>query len=219
MGYKRIDFKNMTEMEKNKLVGQFEPLINRITNQFYKKGLMSWDQLRSMALEGFAIAMNQYDEKRSNMSFTQYAGFAIRNNIFNCVDEELRVVKLSHYAQKKIAEKGGNLFNSVSMDEMASRDNTDGRHRSDYRINAYTPAKFADGDVYAHIYEELEKHFSERDCKMFYMSFGLHGYDNTPGKVIAQTMGVSEGLVSQKIKKVVTWMRKNDSICEALQSL
>ena len=172
-----------------------------------------------MALEGFAIAMNQYDEKRSNMSFTQYAGFAIRNNIFNCVDEELRIVKLSHYAQKKIAEKGGNLFNSVSIDNTYRDGDDSSPVHSEYKMNAYTPAKFADGDVYAHMYEELEANFSERDCKMFYMSFGLKGYNDTPGKVIAQTMGVSEGLVSQKIKKVVTWIRKNDSICEALQSL
>lgn len=216
----KLDLKNLTDQQKNDLVAQYDCLINRITNQFYKKGLMPWDQLRSMALEGFALAINKYDPTRSNMSFTQYAGFAIRNNIFNCVDEELRTVKLSHYAQKKTVEKGGNLFNTVSLDSGNSASDEDThKHVNSYKMNAYTPAKFADGDVFEYLYSVLEENFSERDCKMFYMSFGLRGYDDTTGKAIAKEMGVSEGNVSQRIKKVITFIRKDDSICEMLQNL
>ena len=48
----------MTEFEKNKLTKQFEPLINKITKQFIDKGVGQWDEVKSMAYEGFVIAMN-----------------------------------------------------------------------------------------------------------------------------------------------------------------
>ena len=214
-----IDFKNLTEVEKNKLVSKYECLINRITNQFYKKGVMQWDQLYSMALEGFALAINKYDPSRSNMSFTQYAGFSIRNNIFNCVDEELRTVKLSHYAQKKTVESGGNLFNTISIDGGISPNEENHNRVNSYKMNAYTPAKFGDGDVYEHMYTVLNDNFSERDCTIFYKSFGLKDYNITPGKIIAKELGVSEALVSINNKKIVNFIRKDSSICEMLQNL
>jgi hypothetical protein len=39
------------------------------------------------------------------------------------------------------------------------------------------------------------------------------------GKDIAKEFNISEGLVSQKIKKITTWIRKDDAICEMLQNL
>ena len=61
--------------------------------------------------------------------------------------------------------------------------------------------------------------FGERDYKMFYMSFGLNGYEETKGKDIAIEFGVSEGLVSQKIKKVIQFIRKDNELCEILANL
>lgn len=213
-----MKLKNLTEIEKNKLVAQYEPLINKLVNQYVSKGIMTWDAIKSMAYEGFALAINKYDEERSTMTFTQYAAFSIRNHILSSIDQELRVVSLSNYAQKKAVESGQALFNSISIDR-PSKDEDDHRHINNYKMNAYTPAKFADGDVFDHMKVRLEETFNERDCKMFYMSFGLNGYDETKGKDIAREMNCSEGLVSQKIKKMTTWIRKDDSICESLQTL
>ena len=39
------------------------------------------------------------------------------------------------------------------------------------------------------------------------------------GKDIAAEMGISEGLVSQKVKKIVTWIRKDNELCEMLSNL
>ena len=54
---------------------------------------------------------------------------------------------------------------------------------------------------------------------MFYMSFGLNGYEETKGKDIAIEFGVSEGLVSQKIKKIIQYIRKDEELCEILANL
>ena len=100
----------------NELVEKYEPLVNKITKQFVDKVKVSWDDVKSMAYEGLAIAFNTYDSERSKMTFVQFAGFAIRNNILTGLNNELRTVKLSAYAQKKAVERGEAVFNSVSMD-------------------------------------------------------------------------------------------------------
>jgi DNA-directed RNA polymerase specialized sigma subunit len=40
-----MDYRNLNEVEKNALVEQYKKLINRMINQFYKKGYTTWDQL------------------------------------------------------------------------------------------------------------------------------------------------------------------------------
>lgn len=218
-------FRNMMGVEvfdmnaiRETLPTQYEPLVNKIVNQFFKKGIMEWDQLTSMAWEGFAIALNTFDINRSNMSFTQFAAFAIRNNILTCIDNELRTVKLSAYAQKKVQDRWGDaaLFNTVSINT-SPRD--DEKIPQEMRFGMYTNAKFDDGDIYEHLCTRIEEEFPERDCKIFYKTFGLNGYNEMKGKDIAKEFNISEGLVSQKIKKITTWIRKDDAICEMLQNL
>lgn len=213
-----MDYRNLNEIEKNQLVAQYQKLINRLVNQFHKKGYTTWDQLESMALEGFAIAIHTYDSTRSTLSFTQFAAYAIRNNILTSLDNELRVVKLSAYAQKKVTEAGGTTWNTVRLDTNTNSEDSD-RPSKDIKLGAYTKAKFDDGDVFEYLYSRVEDEFSNRDCTMFYKSFGLKSFDVTPGKVIAQEFGVSEGCVSQRIKRITTWIRKDSELCEMLSNL
>jgi DNA-directed RNA polymerase specialized sigma subunit len=72
---------NISQEQKNALAVQYEPLVNKITKQFVEKVKVSWDDVKSMAWEGLALAIENYDDERSTMTFTQFAGFAIRNNI------------------------------------------------------------------------------------------------------------------------------------------
>ena len=213
-----MDYRNLNEIEKNQLVEKYQKLINRLVNQFHKKGYTTWDQLESMALEGFAIAIHTYDSTRSTLSFTQFAAYAIRNNILTSLDNELRVVKLSAYAQKKVTEAGGTTWNTVRLDTNANTEDSD-RPSKDIKLGAYTKAKFDDGDVFEYLYSRIEDEFSNRDCTMFYKSFGLKTYEITPGKTIAQEFGVSEGCVSQRIKRITTWIRKDNELCEMLSNL
>lgn len=215
-----MDYRNLTELEKNQLVHQYEKLINRIINQFHRKGYTSWDQLESMALEGFALAIHNYDSTRSTLTFTQFAAYAIRNNILTSLDNELRVVKLSAYAQKKVTETGGTTWNTVRLETSSGSD--DSNHepiQREVKLGAYTKAKFDDGDVFEYLYSRIEDEFSERDSNMFYMCFGLKEFDVTPGKTIAQMYGVSEGLVSQRIKRITRWIKQDNDLCEMLANL
>ena len=136
---------NMTDIEKNALVQQYEPLINKITKQYSDKVKASWEDIKSMANEGFAIAINTYDSTRSKMTFAQFAGFAIRNNILTSLNNELRTVKLSAYAQKKAIEKGDAVFNSVSIEANwdSDSDHVGGPKKKDM-LNIRQEEKFSD---------------------------------------------------------------------------
>lgn len=207
----------MTEIEESKLVLKYEPLVNKLVKQFYDQVQCPWNDLKSMAYEGLAIAIHKYDSNRSKMSFTQYAAFAIRNNILTCLDEELRTVRLSAYAQKKVIERGGTTFNTISIDQPYHGD--DERTPRESVMNMYEDEKFSNGDVFNYLYDRLDDKFSERDCNIFYMTFGLKGYSETKGRDIAKSLNISEGLVSQRLKKVITFIRQDSDLCEMLGSL
>lgn len=217
----------MNIAEKNNLALQYEPLVNKITKQFVDKIKVSWDDVKSMAYEGLAIAMNTYDPERSNMTFTQFAGFAIRNNILTGLNNELRTVKLSAYAQKKAVERGEAVFNTVSMDGFRNENPQDSDCRAslgmasirDWRVYLNEEAKFSDGDIFETMYSKLEDNFPSRDCEIFYMTFGLKDYEETKGKDIAEYFGISRSLVSIKLKSVINFIQKDEELVEILSNL
>lgn len=212
-----MNYSILSTQEKNQLVKQYEPLVCKITRQFTTKLCVPWNDVKSMAYEGLVLAFEKYDEARSKMSFTQYAAFAIRNNILTCLDNELRTVKMSNYAQKKAIEHGETLFNAVSIDQPTREE--DDNKPLELKLNMFCDEKFSDGDVYEYLYIRLENQFNERDCNIFYKSFGLHNEDTLKGKEIAKEMGVSEGLVSRQNKKIIEWIRTDNNLCEVLANL
>ena len=216
-------YQNISEKEKSDLVRQYEPLINKLTKQFTSQVKIDWDSVKSMAYEGFVLAMMNYDDERSKLSFKQFAGWSIRNNILSCLDKELRTVSMSAYAQKKAQEHGEATFNSVSLSVISGEDsvNGDGEDRGgrEFKYGVYERDKFSDGDTFEYLYSRLEEKFPERDCEMFYRSFGLKGFNDEKGKDIAAHFGVSEGLVSQKIKKIIEFIRHDNDLLEMMTNL
>lgn len=216
-------YKNISQEEKNLLVKQYEPLINKLTKQFTSKVKIDWQSVKSMAYEGFVLAMMNFDDEKSKLSFKQFAGWSIRNNILSSLDKELRTVSMSAYAQKKAIDSGEATFNSVSLSIVSGEENINGDDNEtiarEYKYGVFEKDKFSDGDPYEYLYSRIEDKFSEKDCEIFYRSFGLHGYDDEKGKDIAIRFGVSEGLISQKIKKIILFIRKDNELIEMLSNL
>lgn len=204
----------------NKLVKDYEPLINRLTKQYSSKVQASFADVKSMAYEGFALAIQKYDPTKSKLTFTQYAAYAIRNNILTSLDNELRTVKLSNYAQNRAKERGESLFNSVSIDAPVRTGNDDEESSPrEMVMNMYEDAKFADGDVFEFMKERITAAFSKRDAEMFFQKFGICGYEEKTGKEIAKEYGLSEGRVSQAVDSVKKYIRKDSELCEMLTNL
>ena len=212
-----MKYSELTQKERNELAKQYEPLINKMVKQFSMKVAADWYEIKSMAYEGLALAINKYDDERSGMSFTQFAAYAIRNNILTCLDNETRTVKMSNYNQKKAIEAGAPLFTSVSIDRSIRCD--DEKRPLEVKLGMVANETFSDGDVFEYLYLRLEEKFNEDDRNIFYKSFGLHGEDEWKGKDIAKEIGISEALVSRKIKKIIEWIRADENLCEVLSNL
>lgn len=212
--------KNYNESEKTltreEMVIKYEPLINKLTAQFYHKIVGSWNDIHSMACLGFVQALNKYDETRSNMSFMSFAAFEMRNTIMTCLTNESRIVKLPFEEQKSLKNNGRSTYNSVSIDHFNKDDDTKPRETV---MNIAEEAKFADGNVFEYLYKRLEDSFNDIDCQIFYMTFGLNGYKEISNKDIAKHFNLSEGRISQRKKLVIEFIRKDSEMCEMLSNL
>lgn len=208
----------LTQTEKNKLAIQYEGLVNKMTYQFANKVAMDWNDIKSMAYEGLALAIEQYDSERSSMNFMQFAAFAIRNNILTSLDNEARTIKMSAYNQKKAKEEGITNY-KIRIDLQVNQPDDDSKAIKEMVLGTYEDAKFADGDVFETIYEMLEEEFSSRDCEIFFRTFGLNGYDEEKCKDIAKSFNLSIGMVSIVNKKIIKYIRSNENMCELLANL
>lgn len=213
------NYSELTNEEKNNIVSKYEPLINKITKQYAEKIKYNWEDIKSMAYEGLVLALIKYDKNKSNMNFTQYAAFSIRNNILTSLDNELRVVKLSNYAQKKTEQAGNSLFNTVSISDKFNDENDKKISPKEIILKMYEDEKFSNGDIFNYLKIRLEEEFSLRDCIIFYKAFGLNGYEELKGKEIAEELNISKGLVSQRLKNIINFIKKDRDLCEMLSNL
>ena len=205
--------------ESNAFVKKYERLINRITNQFYSKVSTEWDTIYSMALEGFTLAINKYDENKSKMDFTQYAAYSMRNQILTSLNDELRTVKLSSYAQEVLAKRGEeHQFTSISLEVNDNDDENNVRTVNPLNGVCVVP-KWIDGDIYDYLYKRIEANFKERDCEIFYMVFGLKGYDINKSVDVAKYFNITEGCVSQRLRMIINYIKKDSELCEMLALL
>ena len=212
----RQNFSQVTEKTKNDLVKQFEPLINKITAQMFAKISYPWDDSKSMAYEGFVLAINQYDPEKSSMDFKQYAGFSILNNIRNRCTEECRTVRQSGYSLEKARKEGRSTFTSVRINTAVDDDE---RTPQEVRLGIYENEKFSNGDVYEYLYSRIDEKFNETDRYFFYAYYGLKGYNEMQVSELAEKFGVTSGRISQRIKKVIRYIQKDEDLCEMLSSL
>lgn len=223
----RQSFANATPELRNAVAKQFEPLVNKIVSQQKKKLKTDWGTLKSMGMEGLAIALNTYDPERSQMTFTQFAAFAILNNIRNCSCLELHTVKLTSYTQSKIKEQaetgegvtGSTTFTSVSISAAMNPDGDNDNMNRELRYGIYESAKFADGDPMELLKYQVDTHCAPIDAQCFFHYFGICGYDEKQVAELAKEYGVSSGRISQRIKKVIDYIKTDMDVCESLASL
>ena len=89
----------------------------------------------------------------------------------------------------------------------------------EYRYNLYEEIKPSYKEIMDELYKRLEDRFSERDIKIFYMSFSLKDYDEYKCKDIAKIFKVSEGRVSQIVKHIINYIKNDKDLKEYLMDL
>lgn len=191
-----------------KLAKQYEPLVNKITSQMtIKCSKYPWNDIKSMAYEGLSVAIHTYDETKSKMTFTQFAAFCIRNYILIGINNEMHTVKYPAYARK-------NFEPNISISSIDAPVNTEHSSNVEMYFNTYYEEKF-DVNVIDYLISKLCKIFCEKDTKIFCLYFGLNG-EEIKGKDIAAKLGVSTAYISQKIKMMITAIKKDDELFEML---
>lgn len=221
-------FKNASPAVRNQLTLQFEPLINKITAQNHKKFHTDYMTIKSMAYEGFVQAMNEYEPGKAarneeiakkDMDFKQYAAFRMLQNIRNRTAEELNIVKLNYYAIKGMKDEEKSSFVTVPIASMVNDSDEKDSSKSLMDAGLYQSAHFADGDVFVNLKTEIDANCNKEDAEIFYRYMGLYGREESKVVDMAKEMNVTSGRISQRLNKVINYVRSNPNLCESLASL
>ena len=229
-----------TERGRERCARQYAPLVTAIASKYRGSGL-DWDGLISAGQLGLVKAMNDYhrpDEyvdvedgltnddkkevkKQKGQTFKQYAGWRIRFQILNDINELSRTVKISQYEYEKNKATGntkGN-FNTVSVDTTIDDEGQTLVDRLTQFSNGNDAFKPDTKAQWEKLYKLIDDRFSTRTASVFYKSFGLHGYKQMKGVEIAKEMGITGAAVSMSVKDVMKFIKSNKKTSELLQDL
>lgn len=203
-----------------------QPLVLSITNQFYNKNAraISFEEIKGAADEGLARAIVQYDSKKSDQSFSKYAGWCIRNSILNYLSNESHIVRTTSYAYKK-AKTAGTLevSCSISIDQIIrDKDEDSCSTNAETRLGLAVQAKDECLSPLEYLCLRLEHAhgITESDRDAFYSIYGLNGYpEDIKLTEYARAHSLSNGRVSQKVKKVLDYIRGDKNLKESLAQL
>ncbi len=229
-----------TEKGRDRCTRLYASLITAIASKYKGCGL-EWNDLVGAAHMGFVKAMNDYHrpeeyvdvedgldneqkkevKKQKGQTFKQYAGWRIRFQILNDINELSRTVKISQYEYNKNKEAGntkGN-FNTISVDTtLDDEGNTLVDRMKEFSTDNKAFSKSADSQ-WEKVYKIIDNKFSVRIASTFYKFFGLHGYKQMKGVDIAKEMHITGAAVSMNVKTVMNFLKSDKRTMDLLQDL
>jgi RNA polymerase sigma factor (sigma-70 family) len=200
-----------TEIERNELAKKYLPLVKKISNQMFNKCSLDYDEIEGFAWEGFVLAMNNYDPKKSSMTFTSYAAYGIRNAILNGINENGRTIAISYYKQKKMKENGEELPTSVSL-----QNNFD---NEDHLLSLGIEDDTLFDNPWDVLIRKLNENFNKDWVDMFCSIYGLNGHDVEKGKDVAARQGISGCLVTKRTHKMIEFIQNDKELSDILRDL
>lgn len=226
-----------SESGKAKVAKQYMSLVMGIANKYRDSGL-EWNGLVSAGMLGLTNAMRDYRQpdyyanlegneaeakKYKKLSFKQYAGWRIKQQILNDIQEYSRTVRITQHQYKKNIATGNTIgnFNAVSIDSVVKNDEDKWSNISSMINLAATTDQddYELSDTMRQLKSIIEKKFSQRDCIIFYKVFGLFGYDDIKQKDIAKELGVTPANINIITKKIISYIQSERNAKELLQEL
>lgn len=210
----------MNKEEQQDLAKQYTPLIKKIAGQLANEipptSIMNREELESFGWEGLLIAMKNYDENRSTLTFRQYAGWSIRNTIMSAISEYSRVIKVSYYLQQKLKEQGIPTFNTVSLDAIIRDDDIE-----QDRVSAL--GEDPDYEPLVSPLEELlialRDEFNDEYVEMFCRIFGIDGHEVEKASDVAKSYNLSCSAITLRMQKMIRFIRSREDLMESLAKL
>ena len=200
---------NSINKERNELAKQYLPLVKKMTRKLYAYTGMDYSEVESYAWEGLVNAMNSYDPARSNMTFTSYAGYAIRHAVLNGFQRNGRTLAISYYRYKQMTEKGEPLPTTVGIDNFYGASLTKLGYADDPELE----------DSWEMLRTRLTDNFPSEWTEMFFSLYGIFGRELKKGKDIAKELGVSGCLITKRTHKMIEFIKKDPELLDALREL
>lgn len=209
-------------MDTNQLARDHTRLVNKIVAQVsrargFKSDSYTREDMLSAAWEGVARAIYKYDPQKSEQTFTQYCAYQIYYAVIQSSYSEASLVRMSNYMVNRARDGKADFATIIHEPQDNGEEAPRSNHRSIYKEKQEPSA--TQGELYDYLKDTLKDHFDEVTMNMFFMYYGLCGYDITKGRSIARKFHLSPGRTSQKIKSVVEYLKKDDIFIDLMNEL
>ena len=212
-----------TSAGRNACAKQYKPLIYKIVNGFVGKCPLSKPELMSAGMLGFTYAMNTWrrkdDEGSKSVPFKTYAGYCVRNQILQDINNLGYVIKTNQYAVDKMGAGAliGKSIDGLTIDH-------DGDFKQDRLAELgvedinYNLTKNEE-ELFKDLFKFIDGKFKQRDIDIFYRYFGLNGYQKEKGKDIAKHLGMSPSMVTAVVNMILNTLKKDKRAMDILMDL
>lgn len=226
-----------SEKAQNELVKKYTPLLHKICRQYFGKSTFEYDDLMSIAYEGFLYAMRSFGKKKNEneevdenivkYTFLQYAAQMVRFAILDAINNQSRIVRIPKSEINKVRKNQGQISktNSVSGDKQVGINNSDDGNKtvfdfidsqeySDQRTN------YQDLDVlWKDIYKEIIKEFGQKIFDIWCSFYGVNDYEKLKNKELADKYKVSTSSITYYCMKVNTFLQQDKKVFKMLQDV
>jgi RNA polymerase sigma factor (sigma-70 family) len=227
-----------TERGRERVAKEYTKLVMSIAHKYKSSGL-DMNSIVSAGMLGLYSAMKDYNKpeffadleqsdtenakKYKKLSFKQYAGWRIKQQILNDINDYARTVRIpqSQYIKNKETGNTKGNYNTVYFDHMFGDDEEAGSKIDRFLNLADTPDSNLDDREKGmkNLQILLNKKFSSRDCLVLYKSFGLFGYDRLKQKEIAKELNMTPANVNIILNKILKFMKGDIGARKYLQQM
>jgi len=184
----------LTNEEKEKLAEENYSLVFYVVKMFQNSGV-SYDELVSIAMVGYAKALNAFDKER-NVKFSTYA--------INCIKNEI----LFFLRKEKVHQRNNVSFNTI----LSTDKNGNDLSLEETISNLDVHEKSVEEDIYIGedvelLYKALE-HLTEKERYIVTYRYGLDRGIIKTQKEIAEIVGMSQANVSKMEKNVLEKIKR-----------
>ena len=211
------------------VVKKYSPLAIKIAAKYRGRCGLDWNSLVSAANMGLVKAMNKYkkptsetndEQKWKTKSFKQYAGWQIKYQILNDINDYSTVVRRTTWAREQAMKNKESIPSDVYLG--ATYDNEECNNLVDRITGLHNDPivdKVKDDGHMEKIFDIIDKKFSDKTKFIFYSYFGLNGYKKLTNVDLSKKYGVSYSAISQQVKNVIKFLRSDPKTRELLQEL
>lgn len=217
-----------TSAGRNACAKMYAPLIHKIVNGFVGKCPLDKPELMSAGMLGFTYAMNTWrkpvknnpeDTENKSVPFKTYAGYCVRNQILQDINNLGYVVKTNQHAVNTL---GSSALQAKSLDGFGI--NADDDFKQDRLAllgveDANHNLSKNEEELFKDLFKFIDGKFKQRDIDIFYRYFGLNGYQKEKGKDIAKHIGISPSTVTAIVNMILNTLKKDNKAMDILIEL